>query len=214
MPVPAGLHIVSRPRRGSVSSLKLPRKRTFASGIMARPLITCMPEALDVYAADCALDWIEDPSNQDLSFDRNFLRHEIMPLIRNRWPAAYRTLGRSAMRSAAASQTLLGVADEDLETVRMRGTNEFSVSELRSLPRERAYNALRLWVRQSNLRLPRLQDLARVMEKPLISLGRPRLTIWSCPTLALCCASRIVNLRVFACPQMNSSRCAVVAAVS
>lgn len=147
----------------------MPRKRTFASGIMARPLITCMPEALDVYAADCALDWIEDPSNQDLSFDRNFLRHEIMPLIRNRWPAAYRTLGRSAMRSAAASQTLLGVADEDLETVRMRGTNEFSVSELRSLPRERAYNALRLWVRQSNLRLPRLQDLARVMDELVLA---------------------------------------------
>lgn len=147
----------------------MPRKRTFADGIMARPLITCMPEALDAYASDCALDWIEDPSNHDLAFDRNYLRHQIMPLIKLRWPAAERTLGRSAMRSAAASQTLLGVADEDLECVRMRGTNEFSVSELRALPRERAYNTLRLWVRQSGLRLPRLQDLSRVMDELVLA---------------------------------------------
>ncbi len=147
----------------------MPRKRIFAAGIMARPLIACMPAALDTYAADCALDWIEDPSNQDLSLDRNYLRHEIMPLMRERWPAAYRTLGRSAMRSAAASQTLLGLADEDLGTVRLRGTNEFSVSELRALPRERAYNALRLWVRQSNLRMPRLQDLSRVMDELVLA---------------------------------------------
>lgn len=147
----------------------MPRKRTFAGGIMARPLILCMPDALNTYAADLALDWIEDPSNEDLGFDRNFLRREIMPLIESRWPSAARTLGRSAMRSAAASQTLLGVADEDLEGVRLRGSSELSVSELRSLPRERAYNVLRLWVRQSNQQLPRLQDLSRVMDELVLA---------------------------------------------
>lgn len=142
----------------------MPRKRTFAGGIMARPLIMCSPEALQAYALEHDLEWIEDPSNLDLSLDRNFLRQRIMPLIDERWPSAARTLGRSAMRSAAASQTLLGVAGEDLETVRLRGASELSVSELRALPRERAYNVLRLWVRQANLRMPRLQDLSRVMD--------------------------------------------------
>lgn len=143
----------------------MPRKRTFGRGIMARPMIQCLPAALERYARTHELQWIEDPSNEDLSFDRNYLRRQIMPLIEARWPAAARTLGRSAMRSAAASHTLLGVAGEDLESVRLRGASELSVSELRALPRERAFNALRLWVRHADLRLPRLQDLSRVLDE-------------------------------------------------
>lgn len=149
----------------------MPRKRTFGRGIMARPLIVTPAAQLADYATSHALDWIEDPSNADVRFDRNYLRHEILPRLRERWPSAVQTLGRSARRSAAASQTLLGVASEDLETVRLRGASELSVSELRALPRERAYNVLRLWVRSANLRLPRLQDLARVLDEQV--LARP-----------------------------------------
>ncbi|MEE9319943.1 MAG: tRNA lysidine(34) synthetase TilS [Granulosicoccus sp.] len=141
----------------------IPRKRTFAQGIMARPLLGCSRESLSEFATSAALEWIEDPSNQDTRFDRNFLRHEILPLMKSRWPSAAKTLNRSAMRCAAASQTLLVLAQEDLDMVRMRGSAEISVSELRSLPRERAYNVLRIWVRQAGLRMPRLQDLAHVL---------------------------------------------------
>lgn len=143
----------------------MPRKRTFGRGIMARPLLGCEPAALTEHATRHSLDWIEDPSNADPAFDRNFLRMEVLPLLQSRWPATVRTLGRAAARSAAASQTLLGVAGEDLETVRLRGATELSVSELKALPRERAYNVLRLWVRQAGLRMPRLQDLARVLDE-------------------------------------------------
>ena len=84
-------------------------------------------------------------------------------MLASRWPSFVDTLSRSAARSSAASQTLLGLAQEDLERVRVRGASELSVSELKTLPRERAYNVLRLWVRQRRLRMPRLQDLAEVI---------------------------------------------------
>ena len=142
----------------------IPRKRVFGAGVMARPLLGCPRSALASAAAAAGLSWIEDPSNRDLSLDRNYLRHEIMPRLEARWPAATRTLGRTALRSAAASQTLLGLAREDLGQVRVRGATELSVSELRALPRERAYNVLRLWVRQAGLRMPRLQDLSQVLD--------------------------------------------------
>ena len=143
----------------------MPRKRAFALGTMARPLIGCLPEDIARHAEEHALEWIEDPSNADTALDRNFLRREVLPLLDARWPAAVRTLSRAAHRCGAASQTLLGVAGEDLERVRLRGADELSISELRALPRERAYNALRLRVRQAGLRMPRLQDLSRVIDE-------------------------------------------------
>lgn len=140
----------------------IPRKRTFAKGYMARPLLTCPQEALSDYAKAKGLSWIEDPSNVDTRFDRNFLRKEILPLLRTRWPAATQTLSRSAMRSAAASQTMQEIAKEDLLAVKVGGSNELSISQLNELPKERRYNTIRLWVRQAGYRMPRLQDLKEV----------------------------------------------------
>jgi len=141
----------------------IPRKRTFAGAYMARPLLGCTQQALADYAQANELSWIEDPSNSDSRFDRNFIRNEVLPLIRTRWPAATKTLSRSAMRSAASCQTLHEVAVEDLKVVRVQGSTELSIVSLRVLPQERCYNVLRLWVRQAGLRMPRLQDLQQVM---------------------------------------------------
>ncbi len=141
----------------------IPRKRTFASGYMARPFLACSQASLEDYAHAQGLSWIQDPSNQDTTLNRNFLRHEVMPVLKKRWPSLTQTLSRSAMRSAGASQTLIQLAQEDLNLVRVRGSSELSVSELESLPRERAYNVVRLWVRQNGYRMPRLQDLRQLM---------------------------------------------------
>lgn len=140
----------------------IPRKRHFGAGIIARPLLGCPREALASVAEQAALEWIEDPSNADTRFDRNFLRHEILPRLEARWPAAVRTLGRSAHRASASSRLLLALAREDIVRVRFPSSGELSIPELRRLPRERAYNVLRLWVRQAGFRMPRLQDLMQV----------------------------------------------------
>ncbi len=141
----------------------IPRKRTFVGAYMGRPLLGCTQESLAEHAQANGLSWIEDPSNADNRFDRNFIRNEVLPLIRTRWPAATRTLSRSAMRCAASVQTLHDVAYEDLSVVRVQGTTELSIVSLRVLPAERCFNVLRLWVRQAGLRMPRLQDLQQVM---------------------------------------------------
>lgn len=141
----------------------IPKKRRFGSAYMGRPLLACSRESLAAVAKSHELDWIEDPSNTDDKYDRNYLRLKIMPLLKERWPAYTQTLGRSALRSAAASQTLFGLAQQDLAVVRIKGTTELSIKRLNSLTRERAFTALRLFVRQQGLRMPRLQDLMQVM---------------------------------------------------
>ncbi len=141
----------------------IPIKRRFAAGFMGRPLLSCSQASLHNIARAQKLNWIEDESNQDQRFDRNYLRLQVMPLLKARWPAASATLSRSAQRSAAASQTLLGLAQQDLLSVKIPGTSELSLSAIKRLPRERAFTALRLFVRQRGLRMPRLQDLTQVM---------------------------------------------------
>ena len=140
----------------------IPRKRVFASGFMARPLLGCSQQSILDTAHFLALKWIEDPSNQQLRFDRNFLRQRIMPLIKSRWPSATQTLARSAKRSAAASQGLLAMAQQDLDSVKVAGKPELRISLLKRLPKERSFTAIRLWVRQRKLQMPRLQDLKQV----------------------------------------------------
>ncbi len=141
----------------------IPRKRRFARGYMGRPLLVCSQESLQDVARQHSLHWIEDPSNLDHRFDRNYLRHQVMPLLKARWPAATETLSRAAMRSAAASQSLLAMAHQDLASLKIPGTTELSINAIRELPRERAFTALRLFIRQRGLRMPRLQDLLQVM---------------------------------------------------
>lgn len=141
----------------------IPRKRRFAQGYMGRPLLVCSQESLQEVARQQALHWIEDPSNLDHRFDRNYLRHQVMPLLKARWPATTETLSRAALRSAAASQSLLVMARQDLESLQIPGTTELSINAIKALPRERAFTALRLFIRQRGLRMPRLQDLVQVM---------------------------------------------------
>lgn len=140
----------------------MPAKRPFAKGALVRPLLACSQQSLIDCARQLGLDWIEDPSNQSSDFDRNYLRLEVMPLIRKRWPSAAQTLSRSSSRSAAASRVLITVARQDLESVKVSGGQELSLSALQALPRERCYAAIRLWLREQSLPMPRLQDLIQV----------------------------------------------------
>lgn len=147
----------------------IPRKRPFGKGILARPLLGCSQDVILEFAHRKALDWIEDPSNQQEKYDRNYLRLQIMPRLKSRWPAATQTLGRSAMRSAAASQALLSMAQNDLNAVKVPGKPELSLTTLKSMPRERAFTAIRLWVRQRGLQMPRFQDLVQVHDNLILA---------------------------------------------
>lgn len=141
----------------------IPRKRTFSGAYMGRPFLGCTQQSIAEHAQSNALSWIEDPSNADNRYDRNFIRNEVLPVIRTRWPAATKTLSRSAMLSAASVHTLHDIAVEDLNVVRAQASTELNIESLRVLPTERCFNVLRLWVRQAGLRMPRLQDLQQVM---------------------------------------------------
>ena len=62
----------------------------FGAGFLARPLLAISREDILAAAREWDLEWIEDPSNRDTRFDRNYVRAELIPRITKRWPAAAR----------------------------------------------------------------------------------------------------------------------------
>lgn len=142
--------------------------RAFGAGMMWRPLLDLPRAMLHAYAQAHELTWIEDPSNQRSEFDRNFLRNEVLPLLRRRWPQADAAFARSALLCQNAHALLTDSDLGDLERVRyLTDARMLSVSALLQLTPERRARVLRLWVRL--LGLPPLpHDAIRRIETELL----------------------------------------------
>ena len=140
----------------------MPFRRPFAAGILLRPMLEMSREQVRGYAVGMGLDWVEDQGNQDQSFDRNYIRHSILPLLTKRWPAAARTLALNCSRFAVARRLLEVQAMEDLGD----GVSIASIdmAKLGVLAVERAANVFRYWLRQHGVVLPperRLHEMLR-----------------------------------------------------
>ncbi|MDZ7854458.1 MAG: tRNA lysidine(34) synthetase TilS [Halomonas sp.] len=82
---------------------------------LERPLLDIARSTLEAEAEQQGLTWVEDPSNDDETLDRNFLRHAVMPLLASRWPHIGEALSRSAALAGEADTLLAQLAELDLE---------------------------------------------------------------------------------------------------
>ncbi|MCD7099382.1 tRNA lysidine(34) synthetase TilS [Stenotrophomonas sp. MMGLT7] len=117
----------------------------FAAGILWRPLLELPRAALEAYARQHGLHWIEDPSNADDRFDRNYLRHHVLPLLRRRWPQADAALAGSA-RLCAEAVELLDDEDTALLQGALHADGTLQVEPLAAQPPARRARLLRRWV--------------------------------------------------------------------
>jgi tRNA(Ile)-lysidine synthase len=147
----------------------MPPLRPFAAGHHGRPLLEFSRAALREWAAQARLDWIEDESNVDPRFDRNFLRREILPLLATRWPGLAATLAKAAELQAQTASILAAVADQDLRYCAVR--DALDVGKLLELGAERRANAVREWLRRAGLPLPGAAQL-RLLDQEVIG-ARP-----------------------------------------
>jgi len=92
----------------------MPTKAPFAAGVLLRPLLDISQEDVKQYALQHQLQWVEDPSNQDTQFNRNFLRQEVIPLLEQRWPSLDKTVARVAGHCAEAQTVLSANAKEQM----------------------------------------------------------------------------------------------------
>jgi len=85
----------------------MPAARGLAAGMLLRPLLGLSRVELEHYARAYGLDWLEDPSNDDLSIDRNYVRHRVMPGLKARFPAVESALVAANVARAAEDALLL-----------------------------------------------------------------------------------------------------------
>lgn len=120
--------------------------RRFANGWMWRPLLDTPRARLRAYAEAHGLRWIEDPTNADLALDRNFVRHRVLPLLRERWPHAAAAFARSAALAAEAADLLAAHDPGLLASVREEVGHGLSVRRLCALAPPKRARVLRHWV--------------------------------------------------------------------
>lgn len=139
--------------------------REFGNSYLLRPLLDLSRQSLYDYAMQQELEWIEDESNRDESFDRNFLRHSIIPKLKQRWAGFAKAVGRSAQLAAQAQSLCEEVAEQDLKTCEPQNQTHapaLNIEALAKLSELRRNNALRHWLALQGACLPSQKQLEQL----------------------------------------------------
>jgi len=146
-----------------------------ATPAILRPLLNVTRQDILEYAKKRKLTWIEDESNQDIYFQRNYLRHEVLPVVARRFPAYRATLARAAHHLAEAARTLDEVAAADGAGWIEAGS--LAVDALRRLPAARARNLLRYFLAGHGLSMPGAGRLEEVLRQALYAKQDARVLV-------------------------------------
>lgn len=95
----------------------MPRIKPFAKGVLCRPILDYKKQEILEYARQHQLQWTEDESNLEQRFDRNYLRHTVLPLLEKRWPAMKENFAKSAEVLAESQLLLDKIADSDIQNL-------------------------------------------------------------------------------------------------
>jgi len=145
-------------RTASTAGLSaMPAHREFGDYVHIRPLLSFTRDEIEAYASDNELHWIEDPSNQDLTYDRNFLRKDIIPLLEKRWPQLSTQLSKVSALQSSNLQVLEDMAAIDLASAVTAPQSQLkvcvfevvsmlSIARLKKLTTARLLNLLRYWI--------------------------------------------------------------------
>jgi len=124
-----------------------------------RPMLNIKRDTLEVYAKEHGIEYIEDESNQDEQFDRNFIRQKVLPLIHSRYPASIETISRSAINIAEGHNLNNLIAIDDSKNHMSVDGTYLSIDGLKKLPKLRAINLIRWWLSLGNLLMPSKKNM-------------------------------------------------------
>lgn len=162
--------VIMRLLRGSgVRGLAaIPAQRPLGQGRLVRPLLGCSRKQIIDYARQHNLNWIEDPSNKDLTIERNLIRHEIMPRLEAQRSGVKRALVRSAEQFLESAELLDQLAEMDLQKIRL-APRQLDCAWLLKLERGRCRNLLRYWITGNGFLAPSSTVIDRIIDEGLHS---------------------------------------------
>jgi tRNA(Ile)-lysidine synthase len=136
-----------------------------------RPLLNASRIDIERYAKKHQLKWIEDESNQNTDFDRNFIRSKVLPILKNRFSHIIKVISRSSSHLAEAQHLLDDLAKLDLKNT-LKSSNykhKLQVKTLEKLSLSRAKNVLRYWLEINDQLMPSKDLLDECLRQVLIA---------------------------------------------
>lgn len=152
----------------------MPYSRALGKGHLIRPLLNYERAKIHQYGLQESLHWVEDESNQSKQYDRNFLRHDILPNLLKRWPSLPQTIQRSATHQVAAKLLLDETSNNDLKTVSDKTLTKINITKFLHLPIIRKTHVLRAWIKHNGFRTPSTQLIEKI-DKEVIHAGNDRM---------------------------------------
>lgn len=164
---------------GAAGLAAMPFSNEFSNGLHMRPLLGFSQQDILDYARQQKLSWVEDPSNKDDRYDRNYLRNQIIPMLKQRWPAIDQTISVVARQQAENKHLLEYYAADELERIHV-DQDGLPVEALLDFDEPHLRNILRYWIKQKNAPVPPRNVLQQIIQQMLMSAGDARSKVsWS-----------------------------------
>ena len=147
----------------------IPARRKLGQGALFRPLLDCAKAELADYARQHGLRWVEDESNLNTDFDRNYCRHEVLPVIERRWPGYRRDWEKSRTLISECRELLKDLAELDFERCAGDADYVLRVDALQLLSEPRKHNVMHYWIERGGggpVDWRKLQDMAAWLVAP------------------------------------------------
>ena len=163
---------------GPAGLAAMPVSLTSGAQRLLRPLLYCRRAQLENWAAAHQLRWIEDESNQDTRYERNFLRQQVLPLLNARWPHFAAAAARSAALCGEQEQLLDELLAESLATL-TQADGALCIEGFATLSEARRAALLRRWIAQRGGKMPSRDAIARLLHEVIAARedAAPRLQL-------------------------------------
>ncbi|MBD2813862.1 tRNA lysidine(34) synthetase TilS [Xenorhabdus sp. Flor] len=153
---------------GPAGLSSMPSSMSFAETTLIRPLLNVSRAELESYAQKQGLEWVEDDSNQDDRYDRNFLRLNIMPLLNQRWPHFSQAVSRSAGLCGEQEQLLDELLDDLLNSL-ITPEGAIVIPPLETYSEAKRNALLRRWFNRHGVKMPAREQLKRIWSEVALS---------------------------------------------
>lgn len=145
----------------------MPLRKKFGDSFLIRPLLNASRDEIEKYALENNLKWIEDDSNIDTKFNRNYLRHEIFPILKKRFPAVMENFSRSSRLIANHENIISELIEKEFEMVKTDDIQKIDLKKLLQFPSEKQKLLLRQWFQKNNIRMPNEKHLKQIQKDVL-----------------------------------------------
>ena len=151
---------------GPAGLAAMPVCTAFGNGKHVRPLLTVSRADIEAYATAQKLDWVEDESNQDTRYDRNFLRHHITPQLAQRWPGIRKAVGRSAALCGEQEALLAELLADKLASA-LQSDGSLALAALTNARLGKAL--IRQWLQAQQVLMPSQAQLEQVWQSVVLA---------------------------------------------